>query len=148
MIQDLINEHSGEIMNLLNSKYGLSSQQASSASSSITNSIAGYLGNQLTSGNLDLSHIVDLFNKNTPNESNSHFSGLSNAVSASLAKEGIAQNAISQISTNGLNDIIKIIQSGKLGNIDIGTVTQLVGALSGKGGGLGNLLGSMFGSKG
>lgn len=146
MLQELISQHAGDIMNLLGNKYGLNTQQASTATNSITAAIGNFLSAELQSGKLDMNHIVDLFNKNTPNQSNSLFSGLSNTVSQSLSNSGLAQNAISQISTHGLNDIIGIIQSGKLGGIDMNTVTKIAGMLTGKGGGgMGDLLGGLTG---
>lgn len=144
MIQDLINEHMGEVTNLLGSKYGLNNEQASSAAGSITNAVGSFFTEQLGSGNLDISHLADLLNKNTPNQSNAIFSQLSPVVSGALGKLGLPANAVSQISSHGLNDIIGLIQSGKLGNLDLGTITQIAGALTGKGG-LGDMLGGLGG---
>ena len=146
MIQDLIKEHAGEITNLLGSKYGLDSKTASSASSTITDTVGSFVTDQLSSGKLDLSTLADLFNKNTPNQGNSIFSQLSNTVSSALsANPNLSKDIISKISSGGLDDILGMLQGGKLGNIDIGTITQLAGALTGKNGGIGDLLGNLGG---
>jgi hypothetical protein len=149
MIQDLVNEHMSEVVNLLGSKYGLNNEQASSAAGSITNAIGSYFTGQLDSGKLDFGNLADLLNKNTPNQSNAIFSDLSPLVSGALSKLGLSSTVASQISSHGLNDIIGLIQSGKLGNLDMGTITQIAGALTGKGGLSGMLgeLGGMFGKK-
>jgi len=149
MIQDLVNEHMGDVANLLGNKYGLNNEQASSAAGSITHTIGSFFTQQLESGKLDFGNLADLLNKNTPNQSNAIFSQLSPVVSGALAKIGLPSNVVEQISSHGLNDIIGLIQSGKLGNLDMGTITQIAGALTGKGG-LGGMLGGlggMFGNK-
>lgn len=150
MIQDLIKEHTGDIANLLGKNYGLESKQASSAASTITDTVGGFFTDQLNSGKLDLSQVADLFNKNTLNQGNAIFSQLSSLVSSSLsANQGLSKDIVSKISSGGLNDILGLLQGGKLGNIDIGTITQIAGALSGKGGISGMLggLSGLFGKK-
>ena len=57
----------------------------------------------------------------------------------------LSKDIISKISSGGLDDILGMLQGGKLGNIDIGTITQLAGALTGKNGGIGDLLGNLGG---
>ena len=147
MLQDLIKEHAGDITNLLGSKFGLNSQEASGTANILTDAIGGFLTNQLSSGKLDLNQIVDLFNTSTPNKSNSLFSSLSSLVTNALtSKSGLGGDVISNIATNGLDEILGMLGKGKLGNIDLGTVTQIAGALSGgKGGGIGDLLGGLSG---
>lgn len=146
MIQELIKEHAGDIANLLGNKYGLNSEQASSTASTLTSTIGSFFTDQLSSGKLDLSHVVDLFNKETPNQGNAIFSQLSGMVSNALSsKQGLSSDLVSKISSGGLNDILGLLQGGKLGNIDIGTITQIAGALSGKGGGISGMLGGLSG---
>jgi Ca2+-binding EF-hand superfamily protein len=144
MLENLLNEHSAEITSLL-SKYGLSGAQGSLASNTIVQAISGFFATQASTGNLDLNHVMDLFNKNTPNQSNPIFNQISQSVSGSLLKNGIGQDTVSKISSGGLDEIFKIFQSGKLGNIDMNMVTNLVSSLSGKGGDLGGLLGNLGG---
>ncbi|HUM46830.1 MAG TPA: hypothetical protein PLD84_07880 [Chitinophagales bacterium] len=146
MIQDLIKEHAGDIANLLGSKYGLDSKQAATTASTVTNTVGSFFTDQLASGKLDLSHVADLFNSGTSNQGNAIFSQLSSMVTNALsANPGLTKDIISKISTSGLDDILKMLQGGKLGNIDIGTITQIAGALSGKGGGISDLLGNLGG---
>ncbi len=146
MIQDLIKEHSGEIASLLGTKYGLDSKTAASATSKITETAGSFFADQLSSGKLDLSSLVDLFNKNTPNQGNSIFSQLSGTISSALSADpNLSKDLISKISSGGLDDILGLLQGGKLGNIDLGTVTQIASALTGKSGGIGGLLGNLGG---
>ncbi|MBK8681578.1 MAG: hypothetical protein KA954_15340 [Chitinophagales bacterium] len=146
MIDDLIKQHSGEITNLLKDKYGLNAEQASSSSNSITDAIGNVLNNKLGSGNLDFNTIMDLFNTSTDNKSSSMFSQLSETVMHALSNSGLGKDLISKISTDGLDDIISAISKGKFGNIDMDTLTQLIGSFSGKsGGGAGGLLDNLTG---
>lgn len=145
MIKELINQHSGDIAGMLGTKYGLDSKQATSAASSITDAVGGFFTDQLSSGKLDLSQVTDLFNKNTPNESNALFSQLSSMVSGALSSNpNLTKDLVSKISSGGLNDIIGLLQGGKLGNIDMGTITKIAGSLTGKGG-IGDMLGGLSG---
>lgn len=66
-------------------------------------------------------------------------------VASALSNSGLGSDAISRISTNGLDDILKIFQSGKLGNLDANLVSSVISSLSGKGGGLNSLLGGLTG---
>ena len=144
MIENLLKEHEGEITSLL-SKYGLQGSQASSATNTIIQAISGFIGAQASTGKLDLNHLMDLFNPNTPNQSNSIFGGLSQTVSNALNKDGVNPQAASQISTGGLDEILKIFQNGVLKNVDSSTITNLVSMLSGKEGDLGGMLGKLGG---
>ena len=75
---------------------------------------------------------------------------MSQLVSGNLLKSGLCQDIVSKISSGGLDDILKIFQNGKLGNIDMNTVDSLVKSLTGGSGGLGGLignLGGLFGKK-
>lgn len=132
MLENLLNEHTGEINSLLG-EYGLSGAQASGATDTIVQAISGFFASQAASGKLDLDNVMDLFNKNTPNQSNAIFSQLSGLVSGELSKMGLTSEMISKISTGGLDDILKIFQSGKLGNIDMNMVSSLMQSLSGGG---------------
>lgn len=149
MIDDLIKQHSGEIANLLKEKYGLNAEQASSSSNSITDAIGNVLNNKLEAGNLDFNTIMDLFNTSTDNKSNSLFSKLSETVMHALSNSDLGKELISKISTDGLDDIISTISKGKFGDIDMDTLTQLIGSFSGKsgGGGLLDNLTGLFGKK-
>ena len=143
MLENLIKEHAGDISDLLGNKYGLTGEQASSATSSITSAVSGFFASQMSSGKLDLSHVMDLFNKDTPNQGNSLFSGLSGAVSNALSSgSGLSSDTVSKLSSGGLDDILKIFQSGKLGGLDMNTLTGLVTAMGGKDG-LSGLLGGL-----
>jgi hypothetical protein len=148
MIENLLKEQAGQINSLL-SKYGLSEAQASGATDSILKSISGFFTSQAKSGNLDLNNLMDLFNKNTPNQSNALFGQLSQLVSAELLKSGLAKELVAKISSGGLDEILKIFQSGTLGNLDMNTVNSLVQSLGGSGGigGLLGNLGGLFGKK-
>lgn len=146
MIQDLIKEHAGDITKMLSSQYGLDGNTASGAASSLTDSVGKFFTDQLSAGKLDLSAVADLFNKSTPNQSNSIFSQLSGTVANALSSNpNLSKDIISKISTGGLDEILKMLQGGKLGNLDLGTIAQLAGSLTGKGGGLGDLLGNLGG---
>jgi hypothetical protein len=145
MIDQLLKQHSGEIASLLG-QYGLQGNQASGAADSIIDTVGGFFKSQAGSGNLGLDDVMDLFNKNTPNQGNSIFSQLSPVILSTLLNNGIGKEIASKIATNGLDDILKIFQGGNLGNIDMNTVTNLVGSLTGgKGGDLGGLLGNLGG---
>ena len=149
MLENLLKEPAGEISSLLG-KYGLSGAQASGATDTIVKTVSGFFSSQAASGKPDLNNIVDLFNKNTPNQSNALFGQLSQLVSGNLLKSGLSQDIVSKISSGGLDDILKIFQNGKLGNIDMNTVDSLVKSLTGGSGGLGGLignLGELFGKK-
>ena len=129
MLENLLKEHSGEITSLLG-KYGLSGTQASGATNTIVEAVSGFFATQAATGKLDVNHLMDLFSTHTPNQSNALFGQLSQAVTGALSKSGVAPDVISKISSNGTNDILKIFQGGKLGNIDMNTVTNLVSSLS------------------
>lgn len=144
MLENLLKEHSAEITSLLG-KYGLSGTQASGATNTIIQAISGFFASQAATGKLDVNHLMDLFSTKTPNQSNALFGQLSQTVTGALSKDGVAPDVISKISSNGMDDILKIFQGGKLGNIDMNTVTNLVSSLSGKGGDLGGLLGNLGG---
>ncbi len=144
MLENLLKEHEGEITSLLN-KYGLQGPQASAATNTIVQAISGFLASQAATGKLDLNHIMDLFSSNTPNQSNPLFGQLCQVVSNALSNSGVSQDAVSKISSNGLDEIISTFQKGKLGNMDMNTVSNLVSSLSGKGGDLGGLLGNLGG---
>lgn len=145
MIQELINQHAGDIAGMLCTKYGLDSKQAETTASSLTHAVGGFFSDQLSAGKLDLSQVTDLFNKNTPNEGNAIFSQLSGLVSKTLsANPDLSKDLISKISSGGLNDILGLLQGGKLGNIDIGTITKIAGSLTGKGG-ISDMLGGLSG---
>ena len=149
MLENLLKEHSGEITSLLG-KYGLSGAQASGATNTIVAAVSGFFASQAATGKLDLNHLMDLFSTKTPNQSNALYGQLSQTVSSALSKNGVSQDVVSKISSGGMDDILKIFQGGKLGNIDMNTVTNLVGSLSGKGGDLSGLLGNLgglFGTK-
>ncbi len=150
MLEELIKKHSGDIVNMLTKNHGLSTDQAKTASTTIVDSISGFVSSQAASGKLDVNNLMDLFNKNTPNQSNPLFSGISEAITGGLEKSGISQDVISKISSGGLDDVLKIAQGGKLGAIDMNTLTTAIAAVSGKGGGLSGLVGgitNLFGKK-
>ncbi|MBK9732174.1 MAG: hypothetical protein IPO83_12965 [Chitinophagaceae bacterium] len=145
MIQELINQHAGEIAGMLGNKYGLDSTQAASTASSLTHAVGGFFTDQLSSGKLDLGDVTDLFNKSTPNEGNAIFTQLSGLVSKTLSSNpNLSKDIISKISSGGLNEILGLLQGGKLGNIDISTITKIAGSFSGKGG-IGDMLGGLSG---
>lgn len=144
MLENLMKEHAGEI-NALLGKYGLSGTQASGATDTIVKAVSGFFASQAASGKLDLNNIVDLFNKNTPNQSNAMFGQLSQLVSGNLLKSGLSQDLVSKITSGGLDEILKILQKGKLGNIDMNTVNSMVKSFSGGSGGLDGLIGNLGG---
>lgn len=148
MIENLLKEQAGQINSLLG-KYGLSDAQASGATDTILKSFSGFFTSQAKSGNLDLNSVIDLFNKNTPNQSNALFPQLSQLISGDLLKSGMAKDLVAKISSGGLDEILKIFQNGKLGNLDMNTVNSLVKSLGGSGGigGLLGNLGGLFGKK-
>ena len=145
MLEQFLKEHISQITNLLENNYGLNPQQSTNVTNIIMQSIAGFLSQRAQSGTLDVNHLADLLTKNTPNQSNALFGGLTAVVASALSNSGLGSDAISRISTNGLDDILKIFQSGKLGNLDANLVSSVISSLSGKGGGLNSLLGGLTG---
>jgi hypothetical protein len=145
MEEELLKEHANEITTLLSNRYGLSNEQAASAAGTIMKTISDFLVSQMTSGTLNFTHLADLFNKNTPNQTNPLFSELSTTVSNALtANPELRQDAIAEISTGGLDEILKIFQEGKIPGVDMNTMNALMNAMGGKGG-LGGMLGNLGG---
>jgi hypothetical protein len=145
MQEELLKEHANEITSLLSNRYGLSSEQASTAARIIMQTISDFLVTQMTSGNLNFTDLADLFNKNTPNQTNPLFSDLSTTISNALSADpGLRPDIISEISSGGLDEILKIFQEGKVSGMDMNTMNALMSAMGSKGG-LGSMLGNLGG---
>ncbi|MCS6917407.1 MAG: hypothetical protein RMK52_05490 [Chitinophagales bacterium] len=147
MLDSLLNSQKENVIGLLQSRFNLPANQARQVADTAFQTLAGFFQSQVKSGKLNTAQLADLFNKNTPNQSNALFSQLSQQLSGSLGKLNLDPSLINQVSGQGLDDMLKKLQEGPLGNMDEKTISSFVSMLSGEKSPLGGLLsnlGSLF----
>jgi hypothetical protein len=123
MINDLINQHKGEISSLLKEKFNVGDQQSNDVSDTILSNVTQLFGNK----NFDISQISDLFNANTSNTANPLFASLSQNVAQQLKEKGYNNEMVESVSNQGLDSIISKVSAGGLSNLDIGSLLGNLG---------------------
>lgn len=143
MLEQLIKNQADPVVSALQSQFGLPAEQARQIVQTALTTLSGFLQSQIKSGQLNAAQLADLFNKETPNETNALFGAVSEQLIASLSKLGLEASLVQQLSRQGLDLLLKKLQEGPLGNVDQKTIESVLPMLTGGKSPLGGMLGGL-----
>lgn len=151
MLENLINSHKEDIMKVLGDKFNIAKDQQDKAAETISDVLSGFVKKNSANSNLK-DKLMDLFDSNTSNTSNPLFENISSILKNTFSKTTTLNGEqIGQVSSEGLDSIISVLNNGAFKNSDMGQVIgQIAGGNVSRGGIFGmakNLFGSLLGKK-